>query len=244
MKALKTLSIMGFALLLAACHPRIYQFSVDPKSIGPNDPVRVSWQVKGKATLLIHDINYPGSGNVKLQPLTLQITQDGKVNSFMLYPDSTLKILLAGEDSLRVDKKPDSNTDDRLRYITLVVTRNGQDSSRVIQVAVRPDAAKDEIAFRTIIRGDSIVAMGINNPVRWGDAFNIQTVSDVSNRVMDIVHSNISQQLRPGDPPDNSFNGTPVRGNWVFRSLMTAEEKNDHRLVPNFLKLSITIKHH
>lgn len=245
MKLLKiAFLVIGSPLLFVACHPHIYEFNVRPKSIGPNDPVQISWNIKGVATLQIRDINYPGSGNVKLAPLNLTITQDEMTKSFHLNPDSTLIINLTREDSLLIRKNPDNNIDDRLRYITLVVTRNNQDSSRVVQVAVRPDSASDEIAFRTIIRGDSLIASGINNPIRWGNSFDILTVKNQSNRVIDVWHSNVTSELKPGDQPDKSFQGTPVKGGWTFSTIMSSAEKNDHSLVPNFLKLSITIKHH
>src|ERR1700761_4383133 len=127
MKALKIKGILlSIIFLLVACHPQIYLFNVDPKSIGPDDVIHVSWKVEGVATLLIHDLNYPGTGNTKLAPIDLLITMDGKTTTFRMPFDSTLKIPLAGEDSLRIIKKADNENDDRLRYTTLVVSRDGQ----------------------------------------------------------------------------------------------------------------------
>ena len=231
-------------LLLISCHPRIYEFNVDPRSIGPNDSVRVDWKVKGAASLQIHNYNYPGSGNGKLPGQTLLITQHGTTTPFPLPADSTLQIpLAASEDFLTLRKKPDSNAGDMLRYITLVVTSNGKDSSRVVQVEVRGDSASDEIGFRVTIRGDSLVAAGTNNPVRWGDNFYILSVVNPGNHKLTITHSGITRQLPPGNQPDESFKGTTVKGDWSFTSPMTTEETNDHRLIPNFLKIVITIEH-
>jgi hypothetical protein len=233
-----------FLLILASCHPRIYEFNVDPRSIGSNDSVRVDWKVKGTASLRIHNYNYPGSGNGKLPDQTLLITQHGATIPFPLPADSTLQIpLAASEDFLTLRKKPDSNAGDMLRYITLVVTRNRKDSSRVVQVEIRGDSASDEIAFRVIIHGDSLVAAGTNNPARWGDNFYILSVQNPGNHTLNITHSNISDVLPPGNQPDQSFKGTTVKGDWSFTSAMTTEERNDHRLIPNFLKIVITIKH-
>jgi len=245
MKTRNTLFVQCVALLLlSACHPRIYEFNADPKSIGPNDPVRVSWKVKGVSVLTVRDYNYPGSAAAKLAELTLLVTQHGKTTAFLLSPDSTLKIPLAAEDSMSLRKKPDSITDDRLRYLTLVVSRNGQDSSRVVQIAVRPDSAADEIGFRPVIRGDSLVGEGINNPRRWGNDFDILSVADGSNRTMDVYHPPISKTIYAGEKPVITFKGTPVQGFWQFRTLMTAAEKNNHSLIPKLLKILVTLKHH
>jgi hypothetical protein len=231
-------------LLLVSCHPRIYEFNVDPISIGPNDSVRVNWKVKGTASLQIHNYKYPGSVTAKVPDETLLITQHGTTSPFLLAADSTLHLpLAASDDFLTLRKKPDDNTGDLLRYITLVVTSNGKDSSRVVQVEVRGDSAVDEIAFRTVIRGDSLVAAGINNPIRWGDNFYILSVANNSNRTIKVIHSNISHDLHPGNQPDDGFKGTPVKGDWSFTTPLTPEEANDHRLIPIFIKISITIKH-
>jgi hypothetical protein len=185
-------------VLLAACQPRIYSFTVDPKSIGPSDRIRVGWEVKGEPSLQIQDYPYPG----------------------------------------------DSSSGDKLRYITLVVTRNKHEISQVVQVAVRRDSASDEIAFRPVVAGDSLVAAGINNPVRWGNEFDILSVADGSDRAMEVSHAGIARELHPGDKPDDAFKGTPVQGDWIFRCQMTPEERNHQRPLPLFLRIFITIKHH
>lgn len=233
-----------FLLLLISCHPRIYEFNVDPRSIGPNDSVRVNWKVKGTAALLIHNYNYPGTIPFKLPGQTLLITQHGTTTPFLLPADSTLQIpLAASEDFLTLRKKPDSNAEDMLRYITLVVTRNGQEINSVKQIEIRTDSATDEIGFRVALRADSLVAAGTNNPIRWGDSFYILSVVNPTNRTLVVTHSGITRQLRPGSSPDESFKGTPVKGDWSFTTPMTAEETSDHRHIPGFLKIVITIKH-
>src|ERR1700682_3839540 len=105
-----TISSFLFATALSAltaCNPKIYLFAVDPLSTGQNDPVRVSWKVKGDAFLLIRDGNHPGSGPEKLHDQTLLIKMDGKTNPYTLHTGSTLKLSLPNEDSLVVQKQPD-----------------------------------------------------------------------------------------------------------------------------------------
>lgn len=231
-------------LLAYGCKPVIYSFSVKPLTAGAKDTLHLQWKVKGKATLLIHDLDYPGSGTGRLADLILLVSLHGNTRAYTLRGDDTLKISLPGEDSLVIYKKPDNIQDDRLRYFVLVAQKKTTESDSVRQVAIRPDSASDEIGFRTVIRGDSLVAEGINNPLRWGNSFTILTVLNRGNRLIDVTHSGITEPLRPGDQSDSAFKNTPVEGAWQFRSLLTQEEKNDHRLVPYLIKISITLKYH
>jgi hypothetical protein len=244
MVSLKTFSLLwAILLLLVACHPRIYEFAVAPRSIGPNDPVRVNWKVKGETFLLISDGNHPGSGTAKLHDQTLLITRDGKTTPYTLHTDSTLQLPLPRENSLVVQKQPDTISEDILRTMVMVARRHGKEADSVIQVEVRVDSASDEIAFRPKASGDSLIAEGLNNPIRWGDSFGILTVAAGGNRTLVVTHSNITRVLNPGDPPDEGLKGTPVKGDWSFRTLLTPEEKNGSQRLPVFLKINITIKH-
>jgi hypothetical protein len=230
---------------LPSCNPKIYSFDVEPRSTGQSDSIRVSWKVRGNPTLLIHDIDYPNTGDSVLPGVTLLITRDGNTDAFLLRAADTLNLpLVSPEDSLVIRKKPDGLTSDRLQYITLVASRNGKEVPDAREVAIRPDSAHDEIGFRDAVKGDTLVAGGINSPKRWGDDFDILSVTDGSNRPMEVIHAGISRVLRPGDSPDEGFKGTPVQGYWMFRSLLTPEEKANLRLAPAALKINITIKHH
>src|SRR5579863_3028135 len=138
-----------FLLLLlgtAACNPRIYRFMAgQSRTIGPDDTLQLSWKVKGKASLQVRDYNYPGSGKGPLPDLTLLIIHHGMAQAYTLHNDSAVILSLASEDSLVVRKEPDGNTNDILRYFKLVATKYHKDSTRVIQVAVRPDSVIDEV---------------------------------------------------------------------------------------------------
>lgn len=232
-------------LLVMACHPRIYLFAAGPASVGQHDPIPVHWKVRGRATLLIHDINYPGSGAGDLSSIQLQITRKGVVNTYTLGSADTLRLPLTSQaDSLVITKQADQVVDDRLRYLMLVASSRGKDSIRVIQVAIRPDSASDEIGFRDSVRNDTLIAAGINNPVRWGNDFEILTVSYSGSRELLVMHAGITRVLHPGDPPNTDFHSTPVQGYWSLRSPLTAAEKANPRLTPPALKINITIIHH
>jgi hypothetical protein len=229
-------------LFLSSCGPKVYQFAVSPPTAGPDDSIKVRWHVKGTATLLIHDLNYPGSNDGPLAAVTLIVTRHGRGLPFTLNASDTIKIPLESTDSLIIQKQSDLVRDDRLRYLTMVASLRGKEANSTKQVAIRPDTASDVIAFRTVIRSDSLIAEGINNPVRWGNNFNILTVASGSNRALTVTHAGKSREI-PAAQPGNGFEGTPVRGFWSLRTPMTAAEKSDAHLIPVFLKLSITIKH-
>ena len=160
-----------------ACNPRIYQFTVgQAPTIGPNDSLLLSWHVKGSAALQIRDYNYPESGTDPLPDLTLLISQHDMTQSYTLHNDSVITLPLASKDWLVIRKKPDLNNNDIVRYFKLIATKHGKDSTRVIQVAARPDSVFDEVGFPTQLHGDTLVAEGLNNARRWGNNFFILSV--------------------------------------------------------------------
>ncbi len=236
-----------FILLLldtAACHPRIYWFTVGPApTIGPDDSLQLSWNVKGKAALQIRDYNYPGSGTGLLPDLNLLITQHNITQAYTLHNDSALILYLASKDSLVVRKKPDHYANDILRYFKLVATKYNKDSTRVVQVAVRPDSVGDEVGFPTHFYGDTLVAEGSNNSRRWGNNFYILSVLPDSGRILVVTHAGIKRELHPGDRPDYGFKGTPVTGEWKIISLLTAAERNHQQPIATGLIVHFILKH-
>ena len=236
-----------FLLLLlgtVACHPRIYRFTTgQAPTIGPGDSLQLSWDVKGQAALQIRDYNYPGSGTGPLPDLTLLITQHGATREYTLHNDSAVILSLASEDSLVVRKKPDGNVNDILRYFKLVATKYNKDSTRVIQVAVRPDSVGDEVGFPTQLHGDTLVAVGPDNARRWGNNFYVLSVLPDTGRVLEVVHAGITRELHPGDPPDHHFTGTPITGDWTIRSLLTTAERNHQKPIATGLIVHFILKH-
>jgi hypothetical protein len=131
---------------------------------------------------------------------------------------------------------------DILRYIALVVALRGKETDSVVQVEVRVDSATDQIAFAPVIVGDSLVASGINDTVRWGGRFSILTVAAGSTRSLTVTHAGVTRVLTPGEQPDTAFRGSPIGGAWAINSALS-DEKEDHNLIPRFLRIIITIKH-
>jgi hypothetical protein len=245
---MKPINRIVFILLLMdtiACHPSIYRFTVgQAPTIGPDDSLLVSWEVKGRATLQIRDYNYPGSGTGPLPDLSLLITQHEMIRAYTLHNDSAIILSLASKDYLVVRKKPDRQVNDIIRYFKLVATKYNKDSSRVIQVAVRPDSVGDELGFPTHLHGDTLVAAGLNNPRRWGNNFYILSVLPDTGRVLEVMHAGITRELPAGGPPDYSFKGTPVTDDWTIRSPLTLAERNQQQPVTTGLILHFILKHH
>jgi hypothetical protein len=239
-------------LTVASCTPRINYFAVDAHTIGPNDTVHVQWAARGKVFLKVQDYPYTGSAgtgagagkdSIKPADLTLLFTRDGKTTPVILRANSGIQLPLPARDSLTIHKQPDSNSTNVLRYLVLAASMQGKEVDSVIPIEIRMDSSAAQIAFAPVIIGDSLVAAGVNDTTRWGDVFSILTVAARSTRSLTVTHAGITRVLNPAQEPDTSFSGTPVKGDWAFNSAMTQEEKDDHSLIPRFLRITITIKH-
>jgi hypothetical protein len=241
----KTLTVVVVAacLLVAACGPRIYSFGVEPRTIGQNDTLHVHWAARGQVFLKVQDYNYPGSGTAALPDVTLLFTRGGVTTPVVLHPNSGTQLPLPARDSLTILKQADANSADILRYVALVATLRGKETDSVVQVEVRVDSAGSQIAFAPAIIGDSLVASGINDTTRWGGIFSVLSVSAGSSRSLTVTHAGVTRVLTPAMEPDSAFRGSPIGGAWAINSLLSAEEKEDHSLIPRFLRIMITIKH-
>ena len=235
--------IVAACVAIAACTPRIFSFGVEPRTIGQNDTVRVRWAARGKVFLKVQDYNYPGTGSAALPDLTLLFTRGGVTTPIVLHANSGIQLALPARDSLTIVKQPNGYAADILRYVALVAALRGKETDSVVQVEVRVDSATSQIAFAPVIVGDSLVASGINDTVRWGAVFSILTVAAGSSRSLTVSHAGVTRVLTPGVEADTAFRGSPIGGAWSINSPLTADEKEDHGLVPRFLRITITIKH-
>jgi hypothetical protein len=211
--------------------------------MGQHDTVHVRWAARGKVFLKVQDYNYPGTGGAALPDVTLLFTRDGVTTPIVLHANSGIQLALPARVSLSIQKQPDANAAEILRYVALVATLRGKETDSVVQVEVRVDSATDHIAFTPSLVGDSLVASGINDTVRWDGVFSILTVAAGSARSLTVTHAGVTRVLTPGEPPDTAFRGSPVGGDWSINSPLTQDEKDDHSLIPRFLRITITIKH-
>ena len=115
--------------------------------------------------------------------------------------------------------------------------------NRPVQVTVIPKNATTQIIFSTDLNGDTLVAADIKNPDRWGDRFEILSVASASGRELIVSHADKTAVLDKAGTTSTVFEGTPVEGRWVFKSLFTAEEKKGTVTPPTTLEINATIKY-
>jgi len=151
---------------------------------------------------------------------------------------------VSGDATLLYREKPVPG-DSASKYLefTLVVQKGGKEVNRFIQVKVLPDESTDEIVFPTNLSGDTLVAAGEKNILRWGNMFQILSVASASGRKLTVKHSDKTVELDKDGSPSSGLEGTPVEGYWEFRSLLTDTEKNDLSNAPEKLKIKTTIQY-
>ena len=231
--------------MLTGCQPKILSYDIQPaRTVGLDQPVKLSWKVRGTATLKISDAKYDEQDTMQLRTLTLVVTGKNGRRMLPLAPGTADTIHLESEGTLEIVKVPDGVADARLRTFALVATKKDgshPDFQRPV-VAVLPDSAASEIGNRrNAVRGDTLIAKQENSPVRWGK-FSILAVRNGSDRPLVVIHGAVTRTLVPGGGPDYSFRGTPVKGIWEFRGLKTPEEKADPRLLAKSFTILITVK--
>jgi hypothetical protein len=161
--------------------------------------------------------------------------QDSIFIKYKVRGDATLVLhddVLSGADSAK-----------HLKEFTLVVRNHGKEISRKIQVVIINKGASDRIVFTTALHGNSIVAKGVKDTLRWGKEFVVNTVTNTSGRALDIRHAGKSLQLKNKQSPSAALAGSPVNGDWEFVSVLTAAEQADHSLLPDRLGITITVTH-
>ncbi|MDB5117217.1 MAG: hypothetical protein JWQ79_2709 [Mucilaginibacter sp.] len=78
-------------LLECSCGPAIYAFRVEPRVIGPDDSIYVTWKVRGKPAISIHDEHLGADTTYRI--VTLTASRHGKE----VYRDSTVTVLNTGD---------------------------------------------------------------------------------------------------------------------------------------------------
>lgn len=137
-----------------------------------------------------------------------------------------------------------NDPDDRryeLREFTLVVQKNGKDKKQVAQVNVLPAESADDIIFSTIRNGDTLIASGEKNVLRWGTYFKIKTAASASARELIVVHGEKTATLAKDGTPSVLFAGISNSGNWEIKSLLTEAEKTDSSTIPARLRIHTII---
>ena len=195
-----TIYLAVIILLFYSCTPKIYQFNPTPLTISKDDSVFITWKVRGKATLIVHN-------------------KEPEIS----YVDSNTKV--------------------KYEEFTLVVTKKKKEVKSKKQITVVLKNSTDVILFNAILKGDTLIAAGTNNEETWNDKFVIGKVASASNRSMIVSHADKKSMLDSSGSYSDAFEGTPVKGKWEFRSLLTTAEKEDMSLAPANLRISVTIKY-
>ena len=197
-----TLMLFLFVLVIS-CKPKIDSFvtkvaGIETKTIGANDSLEVHWKVRGKPTLLYHEvIDSSGLDVEKFVQLTL-LVKKGK-------------------------KEP---------------------ALGLIFVQVLPQETSNLIVFdEPIFTNDSIIFKGVKSPSRWGNFFLIKSVRSTMGRPWTVFHGGKKIELSRDSIPFSGLEGFNIAGPWEFRSLLTPEEKSDHRKAPVEVNIQAIIYH-
>jgi hypothetical protein len=182
------------------------------------------------------------------------------INSFVIQPLS-----ISNEDSVRINwdvrgtptllvrERPVLDDSEHVvtgaltpRYVDyqLVVERGGKEVHQTIQVVVYPAFFTNEIIMEVIDRiGDTIIAKGIKDPLRWGRLFEVVSVSTGSMRELQISHSGKVAIVDNNGTTSLELKGTPIEGEWEIKTVLNEEEKRDEALIPSDLKIIAVIQY-
>lgn len=173
------------------------------------------------------------------------VTTHDTVNSRTITADDTLRVNwdVHGKPTLLVHEKQATDSGVRNLEMILVVEKGSKEVNRNISVTIVPKNTATQITISTKRHGDTLVAADIKSPGRWGDRFEILSVSSASRRSLIVMHANKTTVLNEAGTQSNAFEGTPVEGRWELRSLMTTDEKKDSTKAPEMLQINATIQY-
>jgi hypothetical protein len=123
----------------------------------------------------------------------------------------------------------------------LAVCKGSKEVRQKIQVVILPDSSSTEIVFPITLRGDTLIAAGVKNPVRWGSSFKVTDVSFKLARSVWILHAGKTAELNPANNSSAALNGTPIEGPWEILSLLTPQEKRDMSTAPESFRITASI---
>lgn len=191
-------------LFLYSCSPSINHFDVSERTVTSEDSVLVTWEVRGKASLIFHE--RPILDSAGIQPVS-------ESSKFLEY--------------------------------TLVASKSGKEKRQTIQVVLLPSEASDSIIFKNVLseNGDTLIAIGEKNLRRWGNHFRIVNVGSTSSRTLFISHEGKETKLSANGTSSAFFAGTSIGGSWRICSLVTSQERANPSLLPEFLRLNVTIQY-
>jgi hypothetical protein len=133
----------------------------------------------------------------------------------------------------------------QLLEFTLVAEKGNNDPAHAKrQIILLPEACKTILYVRMDSlskNGDSLIAIGINDTIRWNDVV-IADLSNTAFRQLMISHAGRSGVLEDGAMHDAGWKDLPYGGNWEIKSPLTEMEKKDHSKIPTRIELQVIIK--
>ena len=130
----------------------------------------------------------------------------------------------------------------QLLEFTLIATKAGKEARKTVQVQKLKSLAPIDITFATSkLDGDTVIASGENNSNQWS-RFQIVSVSTSMSRIITVVHSNRTAQLKSDASSSQDLAGTTAGGEWLLKTRLTASEKADSSKIPQELKIRAVIK--
>jgi hypothetical protein len=138
------------------------------------------------------------------------------------------KIGYSGGDSLQ-----------QLQFILVAVKGNSKSGPRVIELNILPHLYRDVFALPVTGRhGDTLVAEGIKADSLYRD-FNIESMSSVTGRKILVEHATYQTMLYDSVTRSKTFRGVDYSGAWRFQSLITPQEKENPKLIPNQFVITV-----
>jgi hypothetical protein len=129
------------------------------------------------------------------------------------------------------------------RHYDLVVRKNAKEIMKSVLITVLQVKSMDDIVFSTIRKGDSVIASGIKDTVRWGTYFKLETIASASGRPLTVTHGGKTVLIDKNGNPSAAFCGIANSGPWVISSHLTDSEKKDTTTIPARLKIHTVIVH-
>ncbi len=124
---------------------------------------------------------------------------------------------------------------------TIVAVKGGKEAVQHLDIQQYADAAGTEVVFPSTLVGDTIVAAGNKNPVRWAGQFVVRTLASASGRPLEVRHAGVIVQLNAAGTPTLAPAGTTVSGWWEIRSLLSQAERTDPASRPDRLRVNLVI---
>lgn len=181
----------------------------------------------------------PAIDSFTVKPLTITNNDSVTIN----YQTQGTTTLMFHENMILEDSVKTGEIPIKYLEFTLVARKSNKEARRMIQVMVLPNESSTEIAFLTTLHGDTLVAAGDKNSLRWSDKFTVLTIATGSDRNLNIRHAGKVAQLEKNGIPSNEFKGTPVKGDWEIRSMLTKQEKANPDSAPEVLWIKAFIQY-